>query len=79
MYILRTCVSIDFVIYYTKEAAKMDEFNKCNFCKWYDSYEGCEWGCDNHESFEPVKDRLIEKAKEKGISISDLIALINLL
>lgn len=56
----------------------MDEYCKCRFCKSYDEYEGCEWGCDNFESYEPNKNRLIEKAKEKGISVADLIALINL-
>lgn len=56
----------------------MDEYCKCRFCKSYDEYEGCEWGCDNFESYEPNKNRLIEKAKEKEISVVDLIALINL-
>ena len=55
-----------------------DEYDKCRFCKWYDSYEGCENICDDKEQFEPNKDRLIEKAKEKNISVRDLIALINL-
>ena len=55
-----------------------DEFDKCYFCRYYDSYEGCEWGCDNHENFEPVNDRLIEKAKEKHIFVSDVITLIDL-
>lgn len=55
-----------------------DEFDKCRFCRHYDTYEGCEWGCEDYESFEPVKDRLIEKAKEKHISVTDVIALINL-
>ena len=56
----------------------MDEYCKCRFCKAYDEYEGCEWGCDNFEGYESNKNRLIEKAKEKGISVADLIALINL-
>lgn len=56
----------------------MDEYCKCRFCKSYDEYEGCEWGCDNFEGYESNKNRLIEKAKEKGISVADLIALINL-
>jgi len=54
------------------------EFRKCNFCKSYDEFEGCEWGCNNYESFEPNNDRIIEKAKEKGISVADIIALITL-
>ena len=56
----------------------MDEYCKCRCCKSYDEYEVCEWGCDNFEGYESNKNRLIEKAKEKGISVADLIALINL-
>lgn len=55
-----------------------NEFRKCNFCSYYDEYEGCEWGCNNHEGFEPDNDRIITKAKEKGISVADVIALINI-
>lgn len=54
------------------------EFRKCNFCSSYDEYEGCEWGCNNHEAFRPDNDRIIAKAKEKGISVADVIALINI-
>lgn len=55
-----------------------NEFNKCNFCRSYDEYEGCEYGCNDKEDFEPNYDRIIEKAKEKNISVQDVIALINL-
>ena len=55
-----------------------NEFRKCNFCSYYDEYEGCEWGCNNHEGFKPDNDRIITKAKEKGISVADMIALINI-
>lgn len=55
-----------------------NEFRKCNFCTCYDEFEGCEYGCNNYESFEPNNDRIIKKAKEKGISVSDVIALITL-
>lgn len=55
-----------------------NEFRKCNFCSYYDEYEGCEWGCNNHEDFKPDNDRIITKAKEKGISVADVIALINI-
>lgn len=34
----------------------MDDFRKCNFCQYYDEYEGCEWGCDNYEDFKPAAD-----------------------
>lgn len=54
------------------------EFRKCNFCSCYDEYEGCEWGCNNHEGFRPDNDRIIAKAKEKGISVADVVALINI-
>ena len=55
-----------------------NEFRKCNFCSYYDEYEGREWGCNNHEDFKPDNDRIITKAKEKGISVADVIALINI-
>lgn len=55
-----------------------NEFRKCDFCSCYDEYEGCEWGCNNHEDFKPNNDRIITKAKEKGISVADVIALINI-
>jgi hypothetical protein len=55
-----------------------DEYDKCRFCKGYDLHEACELGCANHEEFEPDKNRIIEFAKIKGISVADAIALINL-
>lgn len=56
-----------------------DEYNKCNFCKYYDTFDGSTgWGCANYDSYEPDKDKLIEIAHQKEISVSDLIALINL-
>ena len=42
-----------------------DEYDKCYFCKSYDEYEGCEYGCENKTGFEPNHDRIIAKAKEK--------------
>ena len=56
----------------------MDEYCRCRFCKSYDEYDCCEWGCYNFKNYKPNKNRLIEKAKEKEISVTDLIALINL-
>ena len=56
-----------------------NEFDKCYFCKSYDDYEGWEWGCNNKEGFSPDHNRIIKKAKEKNISVQDVIALINLL
>lgn len=56
----------------------MDEYCKCRFCKSYDRYEGCFYGCDNYEGYSPDRNRIVEAAKEKGISVTDMIALINL-
>ena len=55
-----------------------NEFDKCYFFKCYDKYEGCEWACDNKIGFKPDHDRIIAKAKEKNISVADIIALINM-
>ena len=55
-----------------------DEFDKCHFCRYYDEYEGCEYGCENKTGFEPNHDRIIAKAKEKDISVVDVIALMNM-
>ena len=53
------------------------EWNKCNFCRWnFDT--GCEALCENHDEYEPVADLLIEKAHEKGISVRDVLALIEM-
>lgn len=54
-----------------------NEYDKCYFCKSYDEYDGCEWGCENKEEFKLNHDRIIKKAKEKGISVADVIALMN--
>lgn len=56
----------------------MNEFDKCYFCKCYDEYEGCEWGCDDKSGFDPDHDKIINKAKEKHISVTDVIALMNI-
>ena len=40
--------------------------------------KGVNGGCNNHEDFKPDNDRIITKAKEKGISVADVIALINI-
>lgn len=55
-----------------------NEFDKCFFCEYYDEYEGCVDGCSNHEAFSSNHERIIRKAKEKNISVQDVIALINL-
>lgn len=55
-----------------------NEFDKCYFCRCYDEFEDCEYGCDNKAGFEPDHDKIINKAKEKNISVADVIALMNL-
>ena len=54
-----------------------NEYDKCYFCKSYDEDEGCEWGCEDKKGFEPSHDRIIAKAKEKDISVADVIALMD--
>ena len=56
-----------------------DEFNKCYFCYYYNKFVGCvSIGCYNKDGYKVNKNRIIEKAKEKGISVADVIALINM-
>ena len=57
----------------------MNEWRKCNFCYWKDADWGCEGPCVDYDGYKPVADKLIEKAHEKGISVQDVIALINLM
>lgn len=53
------------------------EFNKCYYCVYYNDDEGCKQpNCFMYDKFKPDKIGLIKKAKEKGMSVSDLIALI---
>lgn len=54
----------------------MDDWCKCRFCDSYDDYDGCEWGCNNYEGFKLNRNKIIQKAKEENISVSDVIALI---
>lgn len=57
----------------------LNEYDKCRFCRSYDDYGGCmNWFCSNKDSYEPNKNRIIEKAKEENISVSDVIALIEM-
>lgn len=52
------------------------EWDKCNFCKNYDDFEGCDgWYCDNRSNFELSQDKVIEMAKRKEISCADVIIL----
>ena len=59
----------------------LDEYDKCRFCKKYDNFDGCTddfCASDTREYFEPNRERIVKKAKEKKISVLDLIALINM-
>ena len=59
----------------------LNEYDKCRFCKKYDNFDGCTddfCASDTKEYFEPNRDRIVKKAKEKKISVVDLIALINM-
>lgn len=56
----------------------MDSLKKCNFCQQYDEYEGCELGCDNYEDFKADKWKMVDFAHEHGISVTDLIVLIEM-
>ena len=58
---------------------KQNEFSKCNFCReYYDEFDTCKWRCLNHKNFEPNNDKIIQKAKVKGMSVTDVVTLINL-
>lgn len=52
----------------------MNEWCKCNFCKC-NTWDQCDW-CSNYSAYKPNADALIEVAKDKGISITDVIKLI---
>lgn len=53
-----------------------NEWNKCNFCKWNNDFE-CENICNGNDGFNPDGNKLIAKAKEKEITVADVIALID--
>lgn len=53
------------------------EFDKCNFCKDSIRDDICDW-CYGHGNFRPDPDLIIAKAKEREISVSDVIALIEI-
>lgn len=55
----------------------MDEYDKCRFCKYWDNYEGSlNCYCFDKDGFKPNKQKIIEKAQETGLRISDVVALI---
>ena len=56
----------------------LNEWNKCNFCKHNTEVTCTANECWSHDHYSPDPNKLIAKAKELGISVTDVIALINL-
>ena len=56
----------------------MNEYSKCRFCKCNDEHYGCGAIFWNWSGYEPDTNQLIEKAKEKEISVTYVITLIDL-
>lgn len=59
----------------------MDRFDKCRFCWHYDGFDGCTLVDCNYftrDKFVPNKQKIIEEAKKSNLSVSDIIALIQL-
>lgn len=62
-----------------KGKTMMDEYDKCRYCTKYDNYDGCQdWFCFNKDSFKPDKRKIIEKSQESGLSVADIVSLIEL-
>lgn len=57
----------------------IDEYDKCRFCVGWDDYDG-NWNCwcTDRDGFKPDKQRIIEKAKETGLRVADIVALIEM-
>lgn len=59
-----------------------DRFEKCNYCSHYDEEEGCmNLNYDTYykdHCFRANKEKILEKAKEMDVSVTDLLALIKL-
>ena len=57
----------------------MDEYCRCRFCESYGESGSCEnIYCSDKSDFIPDSNKIIRKAKETGLSVSDIIALMNL-
>lgn len=58
----------------------LNSWSKCNFCRNYDTFDGCEneVDCEMYDCFRPDQNRIIQRAKDENISVSDVIALIKL-
>lgn len=56
----------------------MNEFDKCNFCLSYDNRYGCEDElCKNHCHYRIDVRKIIAKADELGISVTDVLNLMS--
>ena len=52
----------------------MKEFDKCNFCSSYDTDSGCsDPYCQNHGDYILDIHKLIAKARERGMSVNDVM------
>lgn len=51
--------------------------NKCDICKWNDTYEGCENICLLYSGFELSIEKAKKIAKQNDISLSDLFVILN--
>ena len=56
----------------------LSEWNKCNFCKYNVENKCTSYYCIAHRSYRANKNKIILKAKELNMSVTDVIALINL-
>lgn len=56
----------------------LNEWNKCNFCKKNENGTCHTQFCYAQSHYTPDKNKLASKAKELGISVMDVITLINL-
>ena len=55
----------------------MNEFDKCRFCQSYDEEKGCaDITCWSRYHYRLDVDKIINKAKERGISVTDVLNLI---
>lgn len=66
-----------------KEDIKLKEFSRCNFCK-HKIGDYCSQNvfgvkkCEKYDSFDADVCKIIKKAQKSGISVSDVIALMEL-
>lgn len=55
----------------------MNEFDKCRFCQSYDEEKGCEDKmCWSRYHYRLDVDKIINKSRERGISVTDVLNLI---